>query len=386
MRIGIDATTWDLPRGFGRYARCLLTALAEVNEQHELILFTDTAQTETPFPEGTSVLRVGTSRKTIEAASHGGRRSVLDMLRLGRAMSCQDLDVLFFPSSFSFVPVWTRARTFVVFHDVTGFLYPQFAFGNWQSHLLWTLKTYLARLQADRILTVSDHSRDGLAKHFRLHESEIEVITEAAHPAFFRHDTPTLTPHLESRGLRADRRYLVYLGGFGPLKNLDRLVEAFAGISDRPGVADVDLVLVGHYKKESFYSTADQLIDRVEELGLAHRVVFTGFLSDHEVCDLLNVATAAVLVSLNEGFGLPALEAAACGCPSVATTSSPLPQLLGGGGLYVDPYSVTEIAEALLSILTDRELRDSMAQAAQESAGRLSWEESARRLLKLLEG
>ena len=300
-------------------------------------------------------------------------------------MSRCSLDVLFFPASYSFVPVLTSAIKLVMFHDVTGFLYPQLVLGSWKDRLLWSWKSRLARYQADRILTVSDHSQVGLARWFGMSETEISVVGEAADPIFRRLAKPELTQALEQAGVRSGRRYLTYLGGFGPNKNLSRLVTAFADIADSEEVADVDLVMVGPYENEAFYSTAGGLMQLVKDQGLEDRVVFTGFLPDEEMVVLFNLSEAVALVSYNEGFGLPAVEAAACGCPCVATLSSPLPGLLREGGIFVDPLSVDEIKDGLWAVLADGERQARMSQAAHGAASELSWKRAAGQMLELLE-
>jgi glycosyltransferase involved in cell wall biosynthesis len=381
MKIGVDVSCWDLQRGFGRHTRCLLSALLKRDAGHEFTLFVSSVQQAEELNFDAQVVVLPASGPS----QGGGGRTLGDLLKLSWVLSRHPLDVLFFPASYSFVPVWTKAVKLVMFHDITGFLFPQMAFGNWKAALLWKIKTHLARLQADKILTVSRHSQIGLAQTFAIPEGDIRVVGEAADPVFVRLKSPHLTPRLREVGVRPDRRYLVYLGGFGPLKNLNKLVEAFAELSHRDQTSDVDLIMVGPFQKEAFYSTADDLRTLVEAKGLSERIVFTGFLPDEEMVHLFNLAEASALVSYNEGFGLPAVEGAACGCPTVSTLSSPLPELLGQGGLYVDPHSVEEIQEALWLVLTDSHKRQSMAQAAWQAAQQLSWTRAAEEMIRVLE-
>src|SRR5205814_6548454 len=130
-----------------------------------------------------------------------------------------------------------------------------------------------------------------------------------------------------SLGLAGGRRLIICVGGFSPHKNLPRLVEAFGHLADRPDCGDVDLVLAGGYERETFHSAYEETRERIRTLALDRRVILTGLLSDADLVALLNLATVLVLPSLTEGYGLPALEAAACGCPVIATAESPLPEL-----------------------------------------------------------
>jgi glycosyltransferase involved in cell wall biosynthesis len=129
-----------------------------------------------------------------------------------------------------------------------------------------------------------------------------------------------------------------------------------------------------------FHSSFERINAHIHELGLSDRVIFTGYLTDEDLVMLLNLATVLVLPSLMEGFGLPAVEAAACGCPVIATTASPLPSLLGNGALYIDPTNQRELELALERVLTSGELRQRMRMAGLAAAKRLTWDAAADQL------
>jgi glycosyltransferase involved in cell wall biosynthesis len=139
------------------------------------------------------------------------------------------------------------------------------------------------------------------------------------------------------------------------------------------------MVMVGPCE-EVFHSYFGTVKRRVDELRIADRVVFTGFLADSELPVLLNLASVLVLPSLLEGYGLPAVEAAACGLPVIATTASPLPDLLAGGGLFVDPLDGDGWRNALETLLRSPELRARMGKAGRAAAGQLTWDAAARQM------
>lgn len=383
MKIGVDVTCWDLHRGFGRHARCLLGALVREEQPHQYVFYTDDANFCADLPPWVEVVRVGAGARTIEAAAQGRSRSIWDMLRMSRALSDPSLDLVFFPTAFSFVPVFSRARKVIMILDVTAERFPSLTFGSWKDRLFFWLKRLLARWQADRLMTISEHSRDGLARQFGLKPESISVMNLAADPVFQVQDQPGLSPALLEAGLDPERRMLVYVGGFAPLKNVPGLVRAFASVAQQ--FPDTDLVLVGEDKSETFFSSVSELKDLVEQEGLTERVIFTGFVPDPELVGLLNLATVLALPSFNEGFGLPAVEAAACGCPVIATLSSPLPGLLGEGGLYVDPEQPQTLVQALTRMLGDEEFRKRAAERALEASADLSWGAAARRALACFE-
>jgi glycosyltransferase involved in cell wall biosynthesis len=133
-----------------------------------------------------------------------------------------------------------------------------------------------------------------------------------------------------------------------------------------------------------FHSYFGVIKNQAENLGVGDRVIFTGYLPDEELVVLLNCATALALPSLIEGFGLPAVEAAACGCPVIATTESPLPELLGEGGVYIDPNRPIELEEGLARVLESGGLRLTMREAGLAAAGRLTWEAAARQMMAVI--
>jgi glycosyltransferase involved in cell wall biosynthesis len=177
---------------------------------------------------------------------------------------------------------------------------------------------------------------------------------------------------------------VVYLGGFSPHKNLEALIAAFAQIAARAEFADTVLVMVGDTSGDAFHTYYGTIAAQVEALGLRGRVIFTGYLDDEDVVVLLNLGSVLVLPSLMEGFGLPAVEAAACGCPVIATKASPLESLLDGGGIYIDS-SEDAIQRSLETVLRSEELRARMGQRGVAAAARLTWENAARQMIDVIQ-
>jgi glycosyltransferase involved in cell wall biosynthesis len=385
MRIGIDATCWSNRRGYGRFVRALMGAALEIDRANQYVFFLDNDSAEFPLPPGVEVIRVKASVPTIEAAAADGSRSVLDMWAMSRAISACPLDVFFFPSVYSYVPVLSRVPRLVAIHDVIPELFPELVFPSMRAKLFWRAKVKLACAQATRVLTVSEYSRQRLAEVLGLDPAALRVVPEAGAPAFHRLesvDDPALAARLK---IPAAARMLVYVGGFSPHKNLPLLVDVFSDLAAQPHFSDVRLILVGDYEGDVFHSGYTALKTQVAQLGLEERVVFSGYLGDEHLVPLLNRATVLVLPSFCEGFGLPAMEAAACGTPSVITARSPLPQLLGQGAIALEPDDRAGWLAALSRILADPSLRQRMSIAALAAAQALSWQASARQLLAIFD-
>jgi glycosyltransferase involved in cell wall biosynthesis len=383
MKIGVDATSWQNNRGYGRHERALLRALVSLDQENRYTFFMDSTELLEFVPSGAEVRLLSASAATAAAASANGNRSLRDMWRTSRAISGGDFQVLLFPTIYSFVPTFTRAKKIVVVHDIIAETFPQLTLPSPRARLFWQAKVRLGRAQADALVTVSEYSRRAIVKRFGVAPERVFVVGEAADPVFRRIAAPQMPAALKAAGIGPGRRLVVYVGGFSPHKNLEALVNAFARIARREAFSDALLVMVGEYKKEVFHSYFGTISARVAELGIGDRVVFTGYLPDEDLAALLNIATVLALPSLMEGFGLPAVEAAACGCPVIATTESPLPELLAGGGIFFDPRG-NALEPALETMLGSASERDRMAEAATAAAHRLTWETAARQMLEVI--
>jgi glycosyltransferase involved in cell wall biosynthesis len=383
--VGVDATCWMLGRGFGRHARCLLRALVEVDGRNRYTFFVDSPETVPLLPTGVDVRLVSAAAPTIVAASARGHRRLRDMAAMSQAISRARLDVVLFPTLYSYVPTFGRARRFVIVHDATAEMYPALTLGGWKNRLFWSAKASLGRRQADVLVTVSDYARDTIVARLGVPAGRLHVVGEAPDPVFRVLDRPEPTERLRALRFDASRRSIVYVGGFSPHKNLEALVRVADRLARSPEFTDLQIVFVGEHEDESFLSCAHRIRQLVGSLGLESLVTFTGYLPDDDLVVLLNNATVLVVPSLTEGFGLPAIEAAACGCPVVATIESPLPRILGEGGVYVDPRDDRALERAIAEVLRSSDLRRHMREAGVAAARRLSWHTAARRLIDLFE-
>jgi glycosyltransferase involved in cell wall biosynthesis len=266
-------------------------------------------------------------------------------------------------------------------HDVIPEKYPQLTLPTRTARLFWNTKVTLGCWQADAIVTISDYSRRGILDHLKIPSEQVFVIGEATDSIFRVIDDPRPTPRLEALGIATNDRTVVYVGGFGPHKNLEILIRALANLTTGEEFSDLRLVMVGEYQNEVFHSHFSAIKSRVEELGVGQRVSFTGYLPDEELVILLNTSTVLVLPSLMEGFGLPAIEAMACGCPVIATTESPLSAILGEAALYIDPRKPEDLERALMRLLRSVELRRKMRAAGIAAAQRLTWEKAAQEMI-----
>lgn len=380
MRIGIDGACWLNRRGYGRFTRELVTALAATERDgmtYTLLVDFDPAEAP-PVPEGVPVLRIDTARAAARAAAAGGSRSLADLWATSRAISRERFDVVFFPSAYTYVPITGPSRVMVGIHDVIAERFPRQVFPDRRSAAFWRLKLFAARRQADLIFTVSQASKAGIAAHFGLASERIAVIPEAAEATFRPLAADDAMRAVVNRWDLVDRRFLLYVGGISPHKNLTVLVDALAALRQGGIAPDLHLVLVGDYAGDVFHSAYEPLREQIAARGLADAVRFTGFVADVDLVHLYNAATCFVLPSLWEGFGLPVLEAMACGTPVVASARGALPEVVGAAGLLFDPERPADLVAALERLLADAEVAARLRRLGPRRAAEFSWARAAR--------
>ena len=387
MKIGIDASCWGNKRGFGRFIRELLGALLEIDNTNEYLFFVDSETTDVDdFPARVKKLVAKTKHSSVKAAAADGRRSVSDLWAMSREVLRHKVDVFFFPAVYSYFPIFNRTKILLTIHDVIADHNPEMVFPNARSKFFWKLKQNVAIRQADLIATVSQHSKKEIVDYFHLPESRLRIISEAARPSF--KVLPTNNGYvsaLERYGLASGERFLLYVGGISPHKNIGRLIDAFKQLHDFEPDNSLKLVLVGDYKDDPFFSAYPQLRSQVSDMQLNERVIFTGFIPDADLAYLYNAATLLVFPSLEEGFGLPAIEAMACGTPVAASSTGSLPEILGSAGRYFDPLKAEDISHVIREILSDDSHRAKMrADGLARSAG-FRWKRGAEDTLAIFE-
>ncbi len=378
MRIGIDACCWANNRGYGRFTRELLRALVGQAPGDEFVCFVDpalAARFDLNRPNVRLVV-VSQSAAPTEAASSEGHRSVADMLRFTRAVAREPLDVFFSPSVYTYFPLPPGLPAVVTVHDAIAERFPRLTLPTMQARVFWPAIVRLAIWQSRLVLTVSDYSAGELQRVLRVPKSRLRVSLEAPAAAYRPSAPADVARAAERLGLPAGARWFVYVGGFNPHKRVDLLVRAHGELAARGG-ATPHLVLVGAPDRDGFHKDVDAIRREIDRAGTEDLVHWPGFVADEELRHIHSGALALVLPSESEGFGLPAVEAAACGTAVIATTESPLPQLLAGGGWFVPPGDLAALTTAMQQAADHEATRSVMAATARERAARLDWQRSA---------
>jgi glycosyltransferase involved in cell wall biosynthesis len=289
--------------------------------------------------------------------------------RLSWEVAWHPPDVLFIPAHV--IPLLHPRRTIVTVHDL-GYLYFPAAH-PWQQRVYLDLSTRWNARVAAHVLVDSEITQRDLVARYGVPADKITVAYPGVDPALAPVRDPDRIAAVRARyGIAGP--YFLYLGTLQPRKNLARLIEAYALWRERHAVDPApQLVLAG--KRGWLYAA---LFEQVERLGLAGQVVFPGYVPEAEKPALLSGALAFLFPSLYEGFGLPVLEAQACGCPVVASTTSSLPEVAGEAALLVDPVDVGAIVRALARLADDVALRRRLVAQGRENVKRFSWQRCGR--------
>lgn len=376
MHIGVDASSWDNERGFGRFTRSLIAALAARDTGFRYTLLFGQPP-EQPVPDGVAV-RIAGARASMSEASSGRRaRFGGDMLRQSLAVRGLGCDVFFFPAVYSYFPMLARVPSVVCFHDTIPERFPDLIFPSRVNFALWRAKCWLAKVQARRVMTVSEASALDLSAILGIRRERIDLTTEGAEALFRPLAGVAQRAEVRARhGIPAGAPLLVYVGGFNRHKNVIRLIDAMPAILR--AVPDAHLAIVGRTSGARFWDNVDELrAGASRDATLAARIVFTGEIADPEMAQLIGAASALVMPSLWEGFGLPALEAMSCGTPVLSSDRGSLPEVVGEGGLYFDPEDAGAIAAAAIRLLSDPALAAGLSAKALARAGEFSWDRGA---------
>lgn len=358
MHVAIDARLADIsPGGIAQYTLQLARALAALpGEQHVTLL--RSARPRVPA-EDVAGVRV---RRMLTPPHHRWERLALalELLPLRpRVLHSPD----FIP------PLRLGWRSVITVHDL-GFL-------HFPDTLTPASRRYYGQIrravrEADRIIAVSRCTRDDLVHLLGVGPERITVILEAADPTF-RPIEPESARAIAGRLLGVDRPYLLFVGSFEPRKNLVTLLEAFARVRREQ---DILLALVG--RRGWLY---EPIFERLRALDLEPHVRIVEGISHAMLPPLYSAAQALAFPSLYEGFGLPPLEAMACGCPVVASDRAALPEIIGDAGLLVPADDPAALALALLRVSSDPRLRSALIQRGLARARTFSWQRAARETL-----
>lgn len=371
-------------RGIGVYSRNQLKALMGVDEKSTYVLYENDAHSP---PD---LLELPLDRYELRSPSIYGRKNIpqesflMDSFIEGVSRrtigaiqeSCVDIYHVTSPmeaSTYSPIKI-PGIPTVCTIYDVIPLLNP----AVYLVHPLTSphYRRCLAQISSmDRILTISSSAKKDLINMCNIPKDKIDVIYAGVSPHFRNIHSPDNFSRVRSK-YSTGSNFVIVPAPPDPHKNLERLLEAFAAIPSSVG-RDFNLVVV--FKGDS---RSDQLISLADRYGIKDKIRITGYVPEEDLVSLYNAATCSILPSLYEGFGLPVAESLACGTPAVTSNTSSLPEVLGEGGILVDPYSIESIASGLTLILSDKNLRRDLSAKGLTHVKKFTWESVAKKTLE----
>ncbi len=367
MRVGIDGVPLtETKTGVGHYTLELARSLAQISDGDSFeviaparILINDGKHSELP------------ANLTVTYREPNPLRKHWWTIGLPLYIRESSLD-LFHGTNYS-VPLWKGCRTALTIHDLSLFLYPE----THEQHRVSVGRRRIPTMAcvATKIITPSEAVRREVVEHLSVSPEKIVAIPEAARREF------RPVPVEETRDVRTrfgvEDDFLLYVGTLEPRKNLMLLIRAFEEVLRATNLRP-QLVIVG---KKGWL--VDELFAYVERAGLGDRLLFTNYVTDEELRALYSSCRMCVYPSLYEGFGLPPLEAMACGAPVITTRIPSIMETVGDAARLVGPTDVDALARNITELLTDAEARASLSAAGLARAAQFSWEKTARMTLEV---
>lgn len=362
MHIGIDARlVYQTRAGIGQYTLRLSHALAQRFKDDHFTLLQDRRETA-PLVGAPNVTAAG----CLVPSHHR-----LEQWFLPWSVNRLQVDVFHSPDFIP--PMRARGPSVITVHDLAFLIYPHFLTRD-SARYYGQIDRAIRR--ADQIITVSESTKHDLIRMLGAPEDKISVIYEAADPLFQPLDRASALQHVREL-FELPEEFILFVSTIEPRKNVSGLLRAYRRLRDDYRLTPA-LVLVG--ARGWLCSDVDRL---VEELGLAQHCFFLGSVGAHDLLHLYNAARCLVHVAFYEGFGLPPLEAMACGTPVIASNVSSLPEVVGDAALLVNPEHDEEITVALWRLLTDSALWAELRAKGLQRATAFSWDRAAQQTMEV---
>lgn len=290
------------------------------------------------------------------------------------------IDIYFNPHFFT-APVSLKCKKIITFHDLSFEHYPEFFSWRKRAWHKFLMNTKQEAEQADKIIAVSESTKQDLINIYGIEKEKIEVIYSGVGEQFKDISSKSILKDISLKyGL--PKKFILFFGTIEPRKNIIGLIKAFEILKENHSIpSELKLVIAGTkgWLYQDIFKTA-------QESKHSQDIVFTGFIEEEDKPCLYNLAELFVFPSFFEGFGFPPLEAMACGIPTIVSGNSSLPEVVDQSALIIDPFNIDEIAWAMELALINGDLRKKLIRKGLEQAKKFSWEKCAKKTLKVLKG
>ncbi|MCK4352412.1 glycosyltransferase family 4 protein [candidate division WOR-3 bacterium] len=372
MRIGIDARgIYKELDGIGRFGINLLRELAHLDSFNEYIVY------KNPEMNSSIVSKPNFTERIINIP----RFTIKEQVVLPEIFKKDKLDI--FHCLHNVLPVFYYGKSIVTIYDIMTIAFPWFyeAFPLIKRYIgffYFKLSVGLSAKKASKVIVTSKYTKKEVMRYLNLEREKVKICSAAVDKVFKPiNDNNLLNNVLEK--YKISESFILYTGNFKPYKNLKRIIKAYDLLLKRR--RPLPKLVIGGYDKKY----EKPIKEFVMKNGLEEEIVFTGYIERNDLPLLMNQALFFVFPSIYEGFGLPPLEAMACGTPVITSNTSSLPEVVGDAAVLVNPYNIKEIADAIENVLTNKKLREKLISKGLERVKLFSWEKCAKETLKVYE-
>ncbi|OBR91785.1 MULTISPECIES: glycosyltransferase family 1 protein [Clostridium] len=357
MKIGIDgrAAKWYRGTGIGTYTYQLLNCLNNIDNINNYLLF---------MPEGFRDNINFKKNFRLDTLPQDNNYNFWQEVNVPNTIKDTNIQLYHVPQNGVGLPIHKNCKFVITLHDVIPYRMPSTV----SDRYLKVFSDYIPKAipQCDGIITVSNFSKKDIMKAFDFPEDKI-YVTPLASEEIYKPLDKRISKYVAKRYYSITGDYILYVGGFSPRKNILGLIESFSKLVSSYK-SPLNLVIAGN--KGISYSIYK---NRAEELNISDKVIFPGFISMDHLPYIYNGAELFVYPSFYEGFGLPPIEAMACGIPVIVSNATSLPEVVENGALLVDPTDQTNLYESMLTVLSDNDLRNKLISSGMKRASELSW-------------
>lgn len=365
MKIGFDARAINLYNGtgIGTYTQNILKHILNLDKENFYHIYW-WGENYSNFSKDNSKIILTSKR----------RKHFYEEYYFPYNLSKENVDLYHVPQNGMGLSKNTSCKKVVTVHDLIPYTMPETVGKGYLKKFLKNMPQLI--YDADAIITVSEYSKKDILRFFPIDEKKI-FVTHLAADEKYKPLNKDKCNYILKNYYDIDYPFILYIGGFSPRKNIKSLLISFSKIYKKLD-KDYKIVIVGANKNGSKI-----LIDMAKKLNIESKVVFTGFVPENHLPILYNSCETFVYPSLYEGFGLPPLEAMCCGAPIITSNITSIPEVVGDGGLLIDPNDINEFSNALEKTLLDISFRYELQKKALKRSSLYSWENTARNTLKV---
>lgn len=368
MNIGIDAraATWYRGTGIGTYTYQLIKNINFYDKLNKYLLF---------LPDENKIDISPDENINIKLISEDRRDNFWEEVDIPNILNNKEIDSYLVPQNGIGLPKEKNCPFVITLHDVIPYKMPETVGPQYLN--LFTKEVPHIINTCDSIITVSNFSKDDIHKEFSYPLEKIHVTHLAAEEIYYPRNKNYCIDYIRKK-YKIEKDFILYVGGFSPRKNILGLIEAYS-LLPKSIRENIDLVIIGK-KGRSYYNYRD----KAYELGVKNQVIFPGYIPVDELPTFYNACKVFCYPSFYEGFGLPPLEAMACGAPVISSSLTSMPEILGDAALYIDPYNINSIYESLYNLIDDDKLRNSLSFKGLLHSAKYNWKKTALETINVL--